>query len=103
MTTNGTHPPAPSIFRDPTDPTDQQYLPDSWAPLLADLNWLDEQYDLGAFVAYRGEYVAAVEQKMLGHGKDLGELRERTARETGIPVSRIATVFVDDFRDFFSE
>ncbi len=100
-TANGTHPTPPSIFRDPTDPPDQQYLPDCWAPLLADERWLNEQYNLGAFEAYRGEYVAAVERKLLGHGRSLRELRERLERETGFPASRIATVYVDE--PFFTE
>lgn len=96
MTPNGTHPTAPSIFRDPTDPPDQQYVPDSWAPVLADLRWLDEQYNLGAFEAYRGEHVAAVNQTVLGHGRSLRELCERVERETGFSVDRIATVYVTE-------
>jgi hypothetical protein len=96
MTTNGTHPPPSAIPRDPTDPPDQQYLPDSWAPLLADLRWLDEQYNLGAFEAHRGEHVAAVSLAVVGHGRDLTELYERVARELGVPPGRVATVYVDE-------
>lgn len=95
-TANGTHPTPPSNFRDPTDPPDQQYVPDSWAPLLAGLRWLDEQYNLGAFEAYRGEHVAALDRTVMGHGRSLQELCERIARGAGVPEGRVATVSVHE-------
>ena len=103
MTTNGTHPPPSAIPRDPTDPPDQQYLPDSWAPLLADLRWLDEQYNRGAFEAYRGEFIAVIERTLVGHHPSLPALREQVSRDTGHPVGRIVTSYVDAYLDKFPE
>ncbi len=103
MTANGTHPTPPSIFRDPADSPDQQYLPDCWAPLLADERWLNEQYNLGAFEAYRGEFIAVVDRTLLGHHPSLRALREQVSRETGHPIGRIVTSYVDAYLDKFPE
>ena len=60
-----------------------------------DVAWIDEQYNLGALMAFRGEYIAVVGKTILGHHKSLKKLREDVSRETGHSPSRIVTTYVD--------
>lgn len=63
---------------------------------LADEAWMEDQYNLGAFRPFRGEYVAVVEKKLLGHNKSLKKLREEVSKTTGYSIDRIVTIFIED-------
>ncbi len=61
-----------------------------------DVAWIDDQYNLGALKAYRGEYIAVVGKQVLGHDKSLKALRNQVAGATGYSLSRIVTSFIDN-------
>jgi hypothetical protein len=61
---------------------------------LADENWVNEEYSKGTFDEYRGEYIAVVGKKVLGHGKNPHALRELVSSATGIPANRIVTELI---------
>jgi hypothetical protein len=69
-------------------------LNDEGKAALADENWVSEQYSLGAFDEFKGEYIAVVGKKVLGHDKKLKKLRAEVSAATGIPVSRIVTTLI---------
>lgn len=95
MNVNGRPPTA-----EPPQPTgagpDELFLDlnDEGKAALADENWVDEQYNLGAFDEYRGRYIAVVGKKVLGHNKRLAALRAEVTAATGIPASRIVTCLI---------
>lgn len=61
---------------------------------LADENWVNEEYDKGTFDEFRGNYIAVVNKKVLGHGKNPHKLRELVSAETGIRANRIITTLI---------
>lgn len=95
------HPNGTPTTADPPRPADDPAAGDLFMELdaeglaaLADANWINEQYNRGAFDAFRGEYIAVVGLKLLGHGKSLKKLREEVTAATGIPASRIVTTLI---------
>ena len=61
---------------------------------LADRNWISEHYSKGTFDEFRGQYIAVVNKKVLGHSKKRVELIESVAAETGIAPDRIITTLI---------
>ncbi len=61
----------------------------------ADVAWIDDEFNKGHFADYRGEYIAVVGKRMLGHDKSLKVLRATVTRTTGFSLSRIVTSFID--------
>jgi small subunit ribosomal protein S1 len=61
----------------------------------ADISWIDEQHNLGALHEFRGEYIAVVDKKILGHNRSLKKLREEVSNKTGFSGSRIVTSFIE--------
>jgi len=61
----------------------------------ADVAWIDAQHNIGAFADYRGEYIAVVGKKLLGHHKSLTILRNEVSQATGYSPLRIVTTFID--------
>ncbi len=69
-------------------------LDDEGKAALADEVWVNEHYSRGTFDEFRGEFIAVVGQKVLGHGKNPHKLRELVSAETGIPANRIVTTLI---------
>ncbi len=65
----------------------------------ADIAWIDDQYNAGAFTDYEGEHVAVVGKKLLGHHKRLKTLREEVSQSSGYPLSRIVISYIDRSTD----
>lgn len=61
-----------------------------------DVAWIDDEYNKGHFADYRGEYIAVVGKRLLGHDKSLQALRETVTRTTGLSPNRIVTSFIDE-------
>ena len=60
-----------------------------------ELDWLDEQYNLGALMKYYGEYVVSANHTILAHDRRMKfalERAEAKANELGIPLE-ILTVY----------
>ena len=95
MHPNGTPTAAPPCPTGRPD-TDDEFmeLDEEGRAALADANWINELYSRGGFDAYRGEYIAVVGMKVLGHDKSLIKLREDVTAATGIPASRIVTCLI---------
>jgi hypothetical protein len=90
MNVNGTHTAPP-----PTAAGDLFLeLNEEGQAALADANWVSEQYSLGTFDEYKGQYIAVVNKAVLGHNKRLKVLREEVTAATGIPASRIVTCLI---------
>jgi len=89
MTTNGTHPPPP--------PADDVFLDlnDEGKAALADFAWVGEQYNLGVLAAHAGQYIAVVRGQVVDVGSDAAGLRERAAREYGVPPGRVVVSYID--------
>jgi hypothetical protein len=92
----GTPPNGPAAPTPKLDPnTDKLPLtPEGWA-YLADLKWVNEEYNRGTWDQYAGNYIAVARKQLLGHGADLPALRERTARECGLDPDRILVIYVE--------
>lgn len=52
----------------------------SWREYVRDLRWSNRQHECGGFDQYAGEYVVVWEERVIAHGPDLLELRERVKR-----------------------
>lgn len=87
-------PPRPTSDPDPAAGDLFMELDEEGQAALNDEVWIGEQYNLGGFDAYRGEYIAVVGKKVLGHSKNLFKLREDVTAATGIPASRIVTTLI---------
>jgi hypothetical protein len=61
---------------------------------LADLKWISEQFDRGAWNLYAGNYIAVVRKRVVACSPDLIAIRERAARENGLNVEYVATAYV---------
>jgi len=70
-------------------------LDDEGIAAQADVAWIDDEFNKGNFANYRGEYIAVVGKRVLGHDKSLWALRENVARTMGFPLGRIVTSFID--------
>jgi len=90
-----TAPPTPFVPSDPTSGEIFLHLNAEGRAAQADVRWIDEQFNLGAFRDYYGEFVAVVGKKLLGHNKDLLLLREEVSHATGFSPSRIVTSFIE--------
>ncbi len=71
-----------------------QLSPEGWE-YLADLKWVDQEYNLGHWDQYLGNYIAVYRKQFLGFGPDLLALRERVAREHNVSPSRVLTTYID--------
>ncbi len=69
-------------------------LDDQGKAALADANWVNEEYSKGTFDEFRGQYIAVVNKKVLGYGKNRLRLAESVAAETGIDADRIVTTLI---------
>ena len=63
---------------------------------LEDLRWIDRQRLLGAFAQYAGEYIGVFNLQVVGHNKNLIQLRIDVERDLGISPAHLATGFVLD-------
>jgi hypothetical protein len=97
MTTNGTHPPPPATDAAHGDVFLE--LNDEGKAALADFAWVGEQYHRGAWAAHAGEYIAVVRRQVVGVGGDPAGLRERAARECGVPPGRVVVSYIDSPND----
>jgi hypothetical protein len=93
MNVNGTHTAPPPTAADPAGDVFLD-LNDEGRAAVADENWVDEQYNLGTFDEFKGQYIAVVNKKLLGHDKSLKKLRADVTAATGIPASRIVTTLI---------
>lgn len=92
---NGHAPESPAASGpDAGDPDKLPLSPEGWE-YLADLKWINEQFNLGLFEPYMGNYIAVYRKQLLGFGPDLLALRERVAREHNVSPDRIATDYVE--------
>ncbi len=94
MHPNGTPPVVPPPRDDFRSDDLFMELNDEGKAALADANWVNEHYSLGTFDEFKGQYIAVVDKKVLGHDKNLKRLRETVSRETGISVNRIVTTLI---------
>lgn len=94
MHPNGTTAPPRPTDPDPAAGDLFMELDEEGQAALDDANWINEQYNSGGFDAYRGEYIAVVGKRVLGHSKSLFQLREDVTAATGIPASRIVTTLI---------
>jgi hypothetical protein len=62
---------------------------------LADLKWVNDQFDQGCLATFAGNYIGVYHRQLLGFGPDLPALRERLSREHGISPDRILTSYVE--------
>ena len=67
---------------------------EGWA-YLADLKWVDEQYNRGAWDQYMGNYIAVARKQLIAYGPDPLALRERAAKESGLDPDRISITYVE--------
>ncbi len=94
MNVNGTHTAPSPIPNDPAADDIFLDLDEEGKAALADENWVDEQYNLGTFDEFKGEYIAVVEKQVLGHNKNLKKLRTDVTAATGVAASRIITCLI---------
>lgn len=76
------------------DPDKLPLTPEGWE-YLADLKWVNEQFNLGRWEPYMGNYIAVYRKRLLGFGPDLLALRERMAKEHLVSEDRILTSYVE--------
>jgi hypothetical protein len=76
------------------DPAKLPLTPEGWE-YLADLKWVNEQFNLGRWEPYMGNYIAVYRKQLLGFGPDLLALRERMAKEYHVSEDRILTSYVE--------
>lgn len=67
---------------------------EGWA-YLADLKWVDEQYNLGHWDQYVGNYIAVHKKQLLGFGPNPLTLRERLAREHDLLPNRVVITYIE--------
>jgi hypothetical protein len=92
---NGQAPEPPATSRpDAGDPDKLPLSPEGWE-YLADKKWINEQFNLGRFEAYAGNYIAVYRKQLLGFGPNVLVLREQTARDHNVSPDRIATSYVE--------
>lgn len=91
--TNPTDLPVTSPVAPDVPATPPTVHPDTKAAM-ADWGWLNDEYNKGRWVEYMGEYIAVGDRRLLGHGPDPNELRERVKRESGVPPSRIVLSYI---------
>lgn len=60
----------------------------------ADSKFLNEKLRTRELAAFGGNYVAAYNQQIVGHGPELGALRKEVAARLGVSENRLATMFV---------
>jgi len=63
--------------------------------LLADSDWIDDEYNRGCWAAYVGQYVAVASRKLLAHGTDPNRTRADAATASGLAPRRIAVAFIE--------
>jgi len=81
----------------PADAGDAEKLPltpEGWE-YLADRKWVHEQYNLGRWGQYIGNYIAVCRKQLLGTGLNPLTLRERVATEHQLPPDRVVITYID--------
>jgi hypothetical protein len=86
--------PVIGVYTEETDGDKLQLSPEGWE-YLADLKWVNQEYNLGHWNQYVGNYIAVYKKQLLGFGPDLIALRERVTREYNISPDRILTEYID--------
>ena len=62
---------------------------------LADLKWVNEEYNRGRWDEFAGSYIAVAGKKLIDYGPDLAELRARAARKSGLNADRILVTYIE--------
>src|SRR5439155_854053 len=63
---------APAATAAPADDgVDRLTLTPEWREYLADVKWVNDEYNAGRWQPYAGEYIAVVCKQLIGHGPDL--------------------------------
>lgn len=70
-----------------------QLNPESRA-LLEDDGWVEDENNAGRLDEYKGQFIAVYHKRLYGHGPDPLALRERIAREFGLPAEKIVVQYV---------
>jgi len=71
-----------------------------WESQMVDLRWYDAHRDDPEIQAYRGDYVAIFEEKLIGGGPEYLALQLKCAKLFGFHPCRPFIAWVDDGRDF---
>jgi hypothetical protein len=82
---NGVSPPIPA------DKPDQEL-----ASILADHQWIHQQYNAGSLEPYAGEFIAVFEQQIVAHDARQEEVRVRASQQLpGVPAQRFAVSYIE--------
>jgi hypothetical protein len=75
-------------------PAEEELYP--YPEILADWQWIFDEYGTGRFEPYRGQFIAVYNQQVLGSGPRPSELREAVAAEHHLDPDRLAVTFIDE-------
>jgi hypothetical protein len=96
MNVNGTHTSEPSAR--PGERVVE--LPDSLKAAVADLDYINDEYNRGGWVEYEGQYIAVVDKVVRAHGMMPRELVDKVVAELGVPRGRVAVSYIESAEDF---
>jgi hypothetical protein len=63
--------------------------------MLRDWRWAHAQLDSDAFASYSGQYVAVLDEAMVGNGLDPELLRQQVSRDHAVPENRVVVFHPD--------
>jgi hypothetical protein len=63
---------------------------------VADWNWAHQQHEAGRLDEFRGEFVAVLQGRVIGHGSDPADLRQRLAGKHAVDPERLVVLYVED-------
>ncbi|MCI0699496.1 MAG: hypothetical protein L0241_00225 [Planctomycetia bacterium] len=66
-----------------------------WREYIRDLRWIEEQFRLGAWEQFAGNYIAVWDKRLIDYGPDLLALRERLKHMSGINPAHVAVTYVE--------
>jgi hypothetical protein len=88
---------------DAAPPAQQDTQPEPPAPgrsrrlppqeVLDDWKWIDEESARGGFAAYRGQHIAVVGKRVVGHGNDTNALLREVAEALQVPLPRVVITY----------
>jgi hypothetical protein len=64
--------------------------------ILGEMKRAKQLLESGELNQYGGEFVAILDGRVVGHGKDEGALRQQVAESARVHPERMATLFVDN-------
>jgi hypothetical protein len=75
-------------------PAEEELYP--YPEILADWQWVYDEYGTGRFEPYLGNFIAVHERQVLGSGPREPELRKAVAAEHHLDPDRLVTMYIGD-------